>query len=224
MNPQTVLTYCTTGVLLRQLQSETPDSITHIIVDEIHERSILSDFLLLLLKRIIKKNPSIKIILMSATMDSTLFCEYFQTVATISVEGRLFPIEEHYLDDIVFDLHYQPHMFTRIDYSTIQQSSDMEDMLTQWCEKYQDYSLIPVIARSIFESQQPWKGGVILVFLSGSSEIKYVKDIIEDAFEENDYPVEIIQCHGSLSTQEQKRVFEDDCSQYRVSENGLIDY
>ena len=77
MNPQTVLTYCTTGVLLRQLQSDTPDSITHIIVDEIHERSILSDFLLLLLKRIIKKNPSIKIILMSATMDSTLFCEYF---------------------------------------------------------------------------------------------------------------------------------------------------
>lgn len=216
-NNNTVLTYCTTGVLLRQLQSETPTNITHIIVDEIHERSILSDFLLLLLKRIIKKNHSIKIILMSATMDQSLFASYFNTLASISVEGRLYPIEEHYLDDIVFDLRYQPTNYTRVDYSSIARSNDMEDLLTQWCEKYQDYNIIPSIVHSIFRSQNPWKGGVVLVFLSGSSEIKNVNDILEEYFEEKtDYEVDIIQCHGSLSTQEQKRVFEDNPSSYRV--------
>ena len=222
-NNNTVLTYCTTGVLLRQLQNDLSTEITHIIVDEIHERSILSDFLLLLLKRVIKKNHTIKIILMSATMDQSLFASYFNTLASVSVEGRLYPIEEHYLDDIVFDLHYQPTMFTRVDYSSIQRSTDMEDLLTQWCEKYQDYHIIPAIIHSIFQSQVPWKGGVVLVFLSGSSEIKNVNDILEDYFyEKTHYEVDLIQCHGSLSTQEQKRVFEDNPSRYRVSFRELI--
>ena len=53
----TVITYCTTGVLLRQLQEGSPHNITHIIVDEIHERSVLSDFLLLLLKRLLPAHP-----------------------------------------------------------------------------------------------------------------------------------------------------------------------
>lgn len=215
-NANTVLTYCTTGVLLRQLQSETPDHITHIIVDEIHERSILSDFLLLLLKRIVKKNHSIKIILMSATMDQSLFASYFNTLASISVEGRLYPIEEHYLDDIVFDLRYQPSQFTRVDYGMLERSTDMESLLTQWCEKYQDYYIIPTIIQSIYQQQQPWKGGVVLVFLSGSSEIKNVNDILTEFFSETHFDVDIIQCHGSLSTQEQKRVFEDNPDSYRV--------
>lgn len=217
MSTNTVLTYCTTGVLLRQLQNETPAHITHIIVDEIHERSILSDFLLLLLKRILQKNHSLKVILMSATMDQSLFASYFNTLASISVEGRLYPIKEHYLDDIVFDLRYQPSMFTRVDYSSIQRSTDMEDLLTQWCEKYQDYYIIPTIIHSLFRGQVPWRGGVVLVFLSGSSEIKYVNDILEEYFEERtNYDVDIIQCHGSLSTQEQKRVFEENLRRYRV--------
>lgn len=52
----TRLTYCTTGILLRRLQSDRYlDGITHIIVDEVHERTSQTDFLLLLLKRVEKE-------------------------------------------------------------------------------------------------------------------------------------------------------------------------
>ena len=139
----------------------------------------------------------------------------------MSVEGRLYPIEEFYLDDIVFDLRYQPTSFTRIDYSSITKSFEMETLLTQWCLKYQDYYIIPTIINSLFSKQKPWKGGVILVFLSGSSEIKYVNDILVDFYDHSEYSVDIIQCHGSLSTQEQKRVFEETTG-YRVGYHSFI--
>jgi ATP-dependent RNA helicase DHX57 len=48
---RTRLLFCTTGVLLRRLLSE-PDlgSVSHIVIDEVHERSVDIDLLLLLLR------------------------------------------------------------------------------------------------------------------------------------------------------------------------------
>jgi HrpA-like RNA helicase len=47
----TRLLFCTTGILLRKLENDTKlKDITHIIVDEVHERSVDSDFLLIILK------------------------------------------------------------------------------------------------------------------------------------------------------------------------------
>lgn len=109
----TVITYCTTGVLLRQLQEGSPHNITHIIVDEIHERSVLSDFLLLLLKRLLPAHPALKVVLMSATIDQSLFSAYFGGIPSLSVEGRLFPVQEKYLEDIVFDTRYKPSGVTQ---------------------------------------------------------------------------------------------------------------
>ena len=81
----TRLTFCTTGVLLRQLQSDARLSeLTHVIVDEVHERSMQSDFLLVALRRLVRSRreahdawsgkgapppPPLKVILMSATVD-----------------------------------------------------------------------------------------------------------------------------------------------------------
>ena len=62
--------------------------------------------------------------------------------------------------------------------------------------------------RLIFATQVPWDDGVVLVFLSGAAEIKNVQGLVEDAFAGSEYDVEVVACHGALSTQEQKRVFE----------------
>jgi len=51
--------------------------VSHVIVDEVHERDINTDFLIILLKDMIYTCPSLKIIIMSATVDSHRFCEYF---------------------------------------------------------------------------------------------------------------------------------------------------
>ena len=213
VNRNTVLTYCTTGVLLRRLQHDSPKGITHIIVDEIHERSVLSDFLLFLLKRILKSNS---VILMSATLNETLFSDYFGGIPSLSVEGRIYKVEERYLDDIIFDTHYTPHDFNKIDSESVRVSSDMEAMISEWNEKYQDFYIIPHIIRYIFNSEKPWTGGVVLVFLSGVAEIKTVGSLVLEAFANSPLNVEVIACHGSLSTQEQHRVFEESRSGYRV--------
>ncbi|XP_055641753.1 putative ATP-dependent RNA helicase DHX57 [Toxorhynchites rutilus septentrionalis] len=102
ISPSTRLTFCTTGILLRRLQSEpTLANVTHIIVDEVHERSEESDFLLLILKQLLEKRPDLKVILMSATLNSNLFSSYFGDVPVLDIPGRTFPVEQLFLEDIL---------------------------------------------------------------------------------------------------------------------------
>lgn len=115
------ITYCTTGILLKQLQNqpdEILDTVSHIVVDEVHERDILIDFLLIIIKKTVrarrKAGKSIpKIVLMSATIDSELFAKYFgekmkdgtiTACPSLSIPGRTFPVREKYFQTIVEEL------------------------------------------------------------------------------------------------------------------------
>ena len=61
----TRLLFCTFGILLRQLQSDGAlDSITHIVIDEVHERNLDGDVLMGLLREALKTVPHLKVILM----------------------------------------------------------------------------------------------------------------------------------------------------------------
>ena len=51
--------------------------VSHVIVDEVHERDINADFLLILLKMLVKKSQEIKVVVMSATVNSDKFSQYF---------------------------------------------------------------------------------------------------------------------------------------------------
>jgi len=55
---------------------------THVIVDEVHERSVDSDMLLLLLRDLVASGraPHLRIVLMSATADAELFARYFTSI------------------------------------------------------------------------------------------------------------------------------------------------
>lgn len=117
------ITYCTTGVFLNQILHSTDatfETTSHIIIDEVHERSLDIDFILNILRRTTalrrssgKKTP--KIILMSATLDSELLKTYFQqettegqsiVVPTLQIPGRTFPVENKYLHDILNDIEH----------------------------------------------------------------------------------------------------------------------
>ncbi|XP_037609310.1 ATP-dependent RNA helicase DHX29 [Sebastes umbrosus] len=103
----TRLLYCTTGVLLRKLQHDRHlSSLTHIIVDEVHERSVQSDFLLTILKDVVMRRSDLKLILMSATVDCNKFSNYFNRCPVISIPGRTFPVEVSHLEDIVEETGY----------------------------------------------------------------------------------------------------------------------
>ena len=74
---------------------------SHIILDEIHERDILSDFLITLLKDVLKKRPDLKVILMSATLNAELFSAYYGGCPMINIPGFTYPVEEFYLEDVL---------------------------------------------------------------------------------------------------------------------------
>ena len=101
--PKTLLTYCTNGVLLRTLMGG--DSalamITHIIVDEVHERDRFCDFLLITLKDALVKFRSLKVILMSATIDTNVFTKYFNNCSVVNVPGRCFEVDTYFLEDVL---------------------------------------------------------------------------------------------------------------------------
>ena len=67
----TRLLFCTTGVLLRKLaQDRALTGTTHIIVDEIHERGMYEDFLLIVLRDLLPMRPDLRVVLMSATLNA----------------------------------------------------------------------------------------------------------------------------------------------------------
>uniref|UniRef100_A0A915DEP9 RNA helicase n=1 Tax=Ditylenchus dipsaci TaxID=166011 RepID=A0A915DEP9_9BILA len=110
---ETALTYCTSGVLLRMLTiDEMAQDITHIILDEIHEREQNTDYLLIALKQALRKRNDLKVILMSATMEGNLgtFMNYFDnhSVGFIDIPSRLFHVEKLNLAEVLAMTGYMP--------------------------------------------------------------------------------------------------------------------
>ncbi|KAI7866161.1 P-loop containing nucleoside triphosphate hydrolase protein [Spinellus fusiger] len=102
VSPENTLVFCTTGILLRRLESDKLLSgITHVIVDEVHERTIDSDFLLIILRRLCHIRPDLRVVLMSATAETNRFSSYFNDCPVVVVPGRTFPVHVRYLEDVV---------------------------------------------------------------------------------------------------------------------------
>ncbi|KAM4042079.1 putative ATP-dependent RNA helicase DHX57 isoform 2-T2 [Anomaloglossus baeobatrachus] len=103
----TRLLYCTAGVLLRRLEGDVAlHGVTHVIVDEVHERTEESDFLLLVLKDVTIQRPDLKILLMSATVNAELFSQYFYGCPVIHIPGRTFPVDQYFLEDAISKTRY----------------------------------------------------------------------------------------------------------------------
>lgn len=111
--------FTTTGLLLRRLQSEADlASVSHLLIDEIHERSLDSDLLLLEVSALLQSNPRLKVVLMSATLAKKKFLAYFVSkiaslpgagaVGSIDVEGQTHPVDDFYLEDLVSQTKFRP--------------------------------------------------------------------------------------------------------------------
>ena len=81
-------------------QGDAPN-ISVVFVDEVHERDVNSDFLLIVLKRLIDQGANIKVVLMSATMNSEKFSHFFAFCPIITIPGRMFDVEELYMEEFV---------------------------------------------------------------------------------------------------------------------------
>lgn len=112
VSASTRIVYATTGIVLRMLEGrESLSDVTHIIIDEVHERSIDSDFLLIVLREILEHRKDLKVILMSATVDAEKIAAYMGGCPVVRVPGRTFPVSAYYLEDVVELTRYRldPH-------------------------------------------------------------------------------------------------------------------
>ena len=100
VSKRTRIEVLTEGILTRMIVDDaTLDGVSVVIFDEFHERSINSDLALALTRQaqqIIR--PDLKVVIMSATIDTSNICAALQA-PLIESEGRMFPVELHYADE-----------------------------------------------------------------------------------------------------------------------------
>ncbi len=102
ITPNTVLEIVTEGVLTRRLQNDPEiDDIGLIIFDEFHERSIHADLSLLLALEIQQTiREDLKLLVMSATIDTALISQYMGGAEVLACPGRVFPVSVEYTKQI----------------------------------------------------------------------------------------------------------------------------
>jgi ATP-dependent helicase HrpB len=98
ISARTRLRFVTEGVLTRRLLTD-PDlkGVDAVILDEFHERHLDSDFALALLKRLQRKRPDLRIVVMSATLDTGHVAEYLNGCPILRSEGRQFELSIRHL-------------------------------------------------------------------------------------------------------------------------------
>ncbi len=112
----TVLKFMTDGILLAELQNDRLLKKYHtLIIDEAHERSLNIDFLLGMLRRITLKRKDLRVIISSATLDAGQFSDFYNQSPQVFVEGRTFPVEDHFLPPLK-DEGLSDHVLRAVDW------------------------------------------------------------------------------------------------------------
>ncbi len=176
---KTQLKLMTDGVLLAEMQHDRLlKKYQVIIIDEAHERSLNIDFLMGLLKPIVKKRPELKVIITSATIDLEKFAKHFtingEPAPIIEVSGRTYPVETV----------YQP---------IEDDSKGLAEVIS---------TAIKDISRAEAKGRYNASGD-ILVFCAGEREIREAAQAIR----RDQLPVEVLPLYSRLSAQEQNKVF-----------------
>ena len=168
---KTRLWFATTGYLVRLIASY-PSALarhTHLIIDEVHERSVDGEVLCLLARRLVE-TTNIKVILMSATLCADLLASYFQTPEPhLFVGARRFQNVEFYAENVVDALGGMPYAMRSLGHRIADATSSMDrhpaDPPSQQTMKMQ-YDLCIAIVDRVGTPRSS-----ILIFVAGLNDI-----------------------------------------------------
>ncbi|KAK2152383.1 hypothetical protein LSH36_330g06039 [Paralvinella palmiformis] len=182
---ETRIKFLTDGLLIREMMSDPLLSKYGVLMlDEAHERSLHTDVIVGLLKKIQKRRSDLRLIVASATLDADQFKAFFEsnetddptkdTAAVLTVEGRMFPV------DVFYSLNPVP------DY----RKATVETVM------------------KIHRSERP---GDVLAFLTGQDEVQYVVSLlIEHArhLDQDSLKMWVLPMYGTLRHSDQAKVFQ----------------
>uniref|UniRef100_F1KSG6 RNA helicase n=1 Tax=Ascaris suum TaxID=6253 RepID=F1KSG6_ASCSU len=218
--------FMTVGVLLRKLESGLR-GITHIIIDEIHERDINTDFVLVVLREMVRQYRDIRVILMSASIDTALFTNYFGDCPTLQLQGRTFSVQYFFLEDIMQQMGLVPagmeeeaetnevvdagdDLTEQMENANLKDSEE-HDVETKLASTHtlEDDIPLDVIEAILKEIDERGEDGAVLIFLPGWSDIIQAISFFSNhpIFGNKDCFV-ILPLHSHLSSKEQHLVFE----------------
>ena len=227
----TRLTYATSGVLLRMLESSQDlANITHLVLDEVHERTMDLDLAFIAIKRIAARRPDLKVILMSATVDSEKFSRFFDDAPVLQVPGRTFPVEVKYLEDAIEETSAQRssglhastfatdsndnerfsdgERTTSVNIGLEEYSRNTRAFLSKYDEYRTDYTLIADLAAIIASHQTYQKySRAILIFMPGIAEIRRLHQtfLAHGTFTQDKWTFHLL--HSSFSSEDLERAF-----------------
>ena len=178
----TKIKFLTDGLLIREMMADPLlRQYSVIMLDEAHERTLNTDIVVGLLKRVLKKRNDLKLIVASATLDAEAFRDFFNLESNakssstiLTVEGRMFPV------DIYYSLDPVPNYLK----STVE---------------------------TIVKIHNNESAGDILAFLTGQDEVEHVVSLlIQEAKQLNksDMKMWVLPMYGSLPASEQMKVFQ----------------
>ena len=103
-SPATRVKFMTDGVLLREVVGDSNvNKYSVIVMDEAHERSVDTDVLLGALKSVVRRRSDLRLIVTSATMDTSRFSHFFDNAPVFEIQGRTFDVDVRYAEDSVTD-------------------------------------------------------------------------------------------------------------------------
>ncbi|KAF3491166.1 uncharacterized protein GIQ15_00683 [Arthroderma uncinatum] len=225
----TRLIFATTGIVIRMLERPQDfDNVTHLVLDEVHERTIDGDFLLIVLRRLLDTRADLKLVLMSATVDAKRFSDYLNGAPILNIPGRMYPVRTKYLEDAIELTHHRPDndesytddTDTSEDEkaSTPEDSTTLKSTLASYSKQTQatvlsfdeyrlDYKLITdLLSKIATHSELRDFSKAILVFMPGLAEIRRLHDeILSIPMFQSGWV--IYSLHSSIASEDQERAF-----------------
>ncbi|XP_033838522.1 ATP-dependent RNA helicase DHX30 [Periophthalmus magnuspinnatus] len=189
------LLFLTVGVLLKKIQSNPSlRGVSHVVVDEVHERDINTDLLLALLRTSLEENPDLQVVLMSATGDNHRLSHYFGGCPVVKVPGFMHPVRDRYLEDVLREMG---RPLPREDGEESAEVGKEETTL--------DLDLVADVIEHVDRRGEP---GAVLCFLPGWQDIKLVQEklAVKQHFSTGKHM--ILPLHSSLSVADQQTVFQ----------------
>ncbi|PKK27240.1 DEAH (Asp-Glu-Ala-His) box helicase 9 [Columba livia] len=219
--PHASVMFCTVGVFLRKVEAGIR-GISHVIVDEVHERDINTDFLLVVLRDVVQTYPEIRVIIMSATIDTSMFCEYFFNCPIVEVFGRTYPVQDYFLEDCIQMTQFVPPPKEKKKKEKDEESGEDDDAncnlicsdeygpetkhsMAQLNEKETSFELIEALLIYIKTLNVP---GAVLVFLPGWNLIYTLQKHLEMNPRFGGRQYRILPLHSQIPLEEQRRVFD----------------
>lgn len=213
LTEDTRLTFVTTGVLLQKLiQMKNMNQFSHVILDEVHERDQDTDFCLLVVRKLLRTNsPHVKVVLMSASIDTHVFRNYFsasvngfvEPAPVVTIPGKIYEVQLRYLNDL------RCSKLGNVPVPEMSEPRINQDMYELCARLIRDFdrqeSDMEVRMRGPRSVSSLGSRGAVLVFLPGLPEIKEMDRILEKTLQEAHLTV--LPLHSSVTLEEQQRVF-----------------